>query len=104
MTDLEIRKAITLIGLKEKYKETKSIVFDNAQRCYWVETAGFSSWPLENPLEDKALCWDLMLKHEIKLSRNGKNEYVGMWSHCRGEDHCDPQMAICLAIIEKYKE
>jgi len=61
------------------------------------------TWHKFNPLTDKALCWDLMLKHDIKLSRNGKNEYVGMWSHCRGEDHSDPQMAICLAIIEKYK-
>ena len=56
-----------------------------------------------DPTADKTLCWDLMVKHEIKLSRNRDNEYVGMWSHCRGEDDKDPQVATCLAIIAKHE-
>lgn len=56
-----------------------------------------------DPLSDDGLCFRLMLKHDIKLSRNRDKEYVAMYSHCRGADDESPNKAICLAIIEKHE-
>ena len=70
---------------------------------FGVDSTGFTSWPLLNPLIDDGMCFRLMLKHDIKLSRNRDKEYVAMYSHCRGEDDESPNKAVCLAIIEKHK-
>jgi hypothetical protein len=52
-----------------------------------------------NPLTNDALCYRLMLKYDIKLSKNLDELYVAMYSHCRGEESMDPNKAVCLAII-----
>ena len=52
-----------------------------------------------NPITNDALCYRLMLKHGIKVSKNNAGLYVAMHSHCRGEEDENPNKAICLAII-----
>lgn len=99
LTDLEICKNIAEI---EGYKTS---VTDNKQGI-WASFYKNDCYGWFNPLIDDALCFQLMLKHDIRLlnnSEDGKNKYVAMWSHCRGEDDESPHKAICLAIIEKQK-
>jgi len=59
-----------------------------------------------NPLTDKALCFDLMVKHEIGI------DYVTLARRCQAFYGTDisqnfidknPQRAICLAIIAKHE-
>ncbi|MBE8233123.1 MAG: hypothetical protein HAW67_05250 [Endozoicomonadaceae bacterium] len=56
-----------------------------------------------NPIINDALCYRLMLKYDIKLSKNRDGQYVAMYSHCRGEENINPNKAICLAIISANK-
>lgn len=106
LTDLEIRKAISMIVLVKQFPLAKSIEFDKIQNCYWVESAGFTSWPLLNPLEDDALCFQLMTRYEISLNYDFKgctNRYV-----CFHDKHIATELsraetaskAVCLAVIK----
>tara|TARA_R110000796_G_scaffold153558_1_gene270112 strand:+ start:346 stop:678 length:333 start_codon:yes stop_codon:yes gene_type:complete len=70
LTDLEIRKEISIILLNEQFPKAKSIEFDDRQNCFWVESIGFTSWPLLNPLLDDALLNQLIFKYEISTSFN----------------------------------
>ena len=79
LTDLEIRKKISLIELNEQFPKAKNIEFDDRQNCFWVEGIGFTGWPLLEPLTDDALCFRLMIKYSDSVSIN---------------------KAICLAIIK----
>ena len=57
-----------------------------------------------NPLQDKALCFDLMVKHRVDVEwwKGECSAYIGFKD---GEIHDkNPQRAICLAIIEANKE
>ena len=56
-----------------------------------------------DPIHNDALCFNLMLKYEIKISKNRDDLYVAMYSHSRGEEHVNPNIAICLSIISKIK-
>lgn len=50
---------------------------------------------------DDRMAYRLMLKHEIKLSRNRSSDYVGMYSLGCGEEDSNPNRAICKAIVAK---
>ena len=54
-----------------------------------------------NPILNDALCYRLMLKYNIKVSTNREGICVAMFSHCQGEEHENPNKAVCLAIIAK---
>tara|TARA_R110002051_G_scaffold301683_1_gene369645 strand:+ start:740 stop:991 length:252 start_codon:yes stop_codon:yes gene_type:complete len=56
-----------------------------------------------NPLTDKALCFDLMVKHKVDTEWWG--DELGAYIPVNdGEIHDkNPQKAICLAIIEAHK-
>ena len=112
MTDLEIRKLITEIEINETVKNIKSCEFDDIQNCYWVEAVGFLSYPLLNPLTDKALCFDIAEKAELDIEYN-IDGVTGL--HCVG--NCSGyevyfgfdtgiclQKAICLSYIKKHEE
>ena len=60
--------------------------------------------PIAKTETGKALCFDLMVKHDIKLSRNRSGEFVAMNNQYLIKVTQDPQVAICLAIIETPKE
>ena len=57
-----------------------------------------------NPLSDKTLCFDLMIKHNISVDPRSDGR-IQAFMHCHSS-RCvtkeDPQMAICLAIIKKH--
>ena len=65
-----------------------------------------------NPLQDKALCFDLMVKYDV-VFLDGEAS-AGCISGCSPEgggyycngiaESSDPQRAICLAIIDAHKE
>jgi hypothetical protein len=107
LTDLEIRKLISIFELNQQFPKAKSIEFDASQNCFWVDSIGFTSWPLLDPLTDDALCFKLMVKHSIRV----EPENCSAWTdnddgypqyeviHCKGTIN----KAICLAII-KSKE
>lgn len=97
LTDLEICKKIAEIeGIsKDRIKYFQK----NADGIFRIKVDGVEY----NPLTDKALCFDLMVKHKIDMV------YVGNWSAwCAVYDggqlyNENPQRAICLAIIAKHK-
>ena len=100
MTDLEICKRIAEIeGLSVEEFENYERVVNGAGIC-----TGFRSF---NPLEDKALCFDLMVNHKIEIdfTEGGKTR---AWQHYHidGQDTLSKSTprAICLAIIEANKE
>lgn len=70
-----------------------------------VSAGKFVEW---NPLTDKALCFDLMVKHGISFQHKEVNgtRHVAMCSFddSFGEDEGNPQKAICLAIITKHNK
>ena len=70
LTDLEIRKEISIILLNEQFPKAKCIEFVDKQNCFWVGSIGFTSWPLLNPLLDDALLDQLIFKYEISISFN----------------------------------
>ena len=70
MNQIELRKAITLLELQDRFKGIEDIQYDSNQNCYWVHNIGYESWPLLNPIEDKALLFDLMIKYEIDIDYN----------------------------------
>lgn len=102
MTDLEICKRIAEIeGHKTKELPTgiKSIVVINPH--LQSEDDCFTWY---NPLTDKALCFDLMVKHKVEVEWWG-NECGAYLDGLDGEIRDkNPQRAICLAIIEAHKE
>lgn len=113
LTDLEIRMTISLIELNKQFPKAKSIEFDKTQNCFWVDSVGFTSWPLLNPLTDDALCFQLMNKYGISLinHENTNDACYAIWAHSNETPHpCSTGMltnqnkAICLAIIEAHKE
>ena len=108
LTDLEIRKKITEIELNEGIAKNKPIEFDERQNRYWIESAGFSSYPLIDPLTDDALCFQLMAKYKVWCTPLGD---TGKWSARMwyGDNYLANaksefiNKAICLAIIEAHK-
>jgi hypothetical protein len=106
LTDLEIRKRVTEIELNATFINAKSIEYDELQRCYWVETAGFSSYPLLNPLTDDALCFQLMVKYECGVINVAKGVFVTQckMAHSEANHNTTVNKAICLAIIEANKK
>ncbi len=100
MTDLEICKRIAEIHIGELFTMSDSV--------YWTSDKNDEF----NPLTDKALCFDLMVKHEIEVMFDDDNGgcmtsffFRKSDTHispiCTGDKN--PQRAICLAIIEKYE-
>lgn len=65
MNQIEIRKAITLLELQDKFKGIDDIEYDERQMCFWVHHIGYESWPVLNPLKDKSLLFDLMVKYKV---------------------------------------
>ena len=110
LTDLEIRKQITLMLINDKFPKAASIEYDDRQLCFWVETSGFSSWPLENPLTDDALCFQLMIKHQIDFYHAvyadetiRRYEAVNAITGKGFGFSSSANKVICLAIIELHK-
>jgi len=101
MTDLEICKRIAeiegvkLYGNSLTIKGTLSHVHDANELGYNLQY---------NPLTDKALCFDLMVKHQVSIEPQF-NYLTYVHINCQ---HAvldeNPQEAICLAIIEAHKE
>ena len=89
LTDIEICKKIAEI-------EGVGYLVSNNNRLY-------------NPLTDKALCFDLMIKHNVEVSPTYLGSYIAS-CYCKKEQRMvsrvnqeNPQRAICLAIIAKHK-
>jgi len=97
MTDLEICKRIAQI--ENKYDELlgKQASY-NSRLVHVQEEANITRW--FNPLTDKKLCFELMVKHKIEVEWLG-DECGAYRDDLKGEIHDEsPQRAICLAIIE----
>ena len=109
LTDLEIRKMITVIEIKRLFPKAKSIEFDHKQNCYWINVVGFESYPLLDPLTDDALCFRLMVKYDMapfKCEFGGYDCVYDMDLVLSGSgitNDENPNRAICLAIIEGNK-
>ena len=109
LTDLEIRKQITLILINDKFPKASSIEYDDRQFCFWVETSGFSSWPLENPLTDDALCFrfcyeDGISVHYVDCPAGSGMAYFAN-KNSKSTNYCDtPNRAVCLAKLNIFSE
>ena len=111
LTDLEICKKIAEIeGSKDTlYSYSNHKVSKKLIAIFYDRTVfGY------NPLTDKTLCFDLMVKHgvDFNLKTDGSGVFHNAsWYIFNGVDDfdefslCDknPQRAICLAIIKKHE-
>ena len=109
MTDLDICKRIAEI---EGFEE---IPYEHLQMSDKSKFVDLGDWNyLRNPLTDKALCFDLMVKHRISFEEvysieNGESEgFIATWltkdfGFYKESHDKNPQRAICLAIIAKHE-
>lgn len=67
MKQLDTVKAFTLLELQDKFKNAKSIEFDNNQNCFWVEDVGFTSWPILDPITSPSLSIDAIMKYFVDI-------------------------------------
>lgn len=110
LTDLEVCKRIAEIEGETVLSEEEWFYPDSG--CLISDCDGCSEE--YNPLTDKALCFDLLVRHSLNLHR----EWSGLWSACNvcsyshDEEPIDfgvyesdenPQRAICLAVIAKHE-
>ena len=102
LTDLEICKRITEIELRRVFPKAKSIEFEKSQACFWVESAGFSSWRLLDPLTDDALCFKLMVKYKVwRWSNPAEGKFNACIKNVNGWVSAKTlNRAICTAIIQ----
>ena len=102
LTDLEICKRIAKIdgaNVKSRYAGTQKeyLYLDHVDEEY-------------NPLTDKAICWDLMIKHDIEFTKGGgfqNYRYGARFDHFVGSKQYwdkDLPRAICMAIIEAHND
>lgn len=105
LTDLEICKRIAEIEGETVLSEEEWFYPDSG--CLVTDCDGCSEE--YNPLTDKALCWDLMNKHDITV-KPAKSRDMGQWCarwdydlhYDGGLSYADtPEKALCLAVIEK---
>ena len=107
LTDLEICKRIAAIEAE----------FDRAcdwsvNMCAQLEFGDGENWKVYKPLTDKALCFDLMVKHELSIKLAAckhKGAYCVKWEWTMDIDggityDNNPQRAICLTIISKHSQ
>ncbi len=66
-SDFEINKAVALTYLQHKYPLAKSIEYDNSQRCFWVESTGFSSYLIPDYCNNPNDAWPIILENNISL-------------------------------------
>lgn len=98
-----------LVALIEGHEVVSDSISHNLIPCHLNVTKTFPHQVIPDgksltgfcAVENDRLAYRLMLKHDIKLSRNSDGNYVGMFSHCSGEEDIDPNKAICKAIISK---
>ena len=100
MTDLEICKRIAEIEHGSAYIDCD----DTGEFINLNNPMSDRGGEMYNPLTDKALCFDLMVKYKLSLiAPEGEQED---WD-CVIRDvltvHKSPNRAICLAIIEAHK-
>lgn len=109
LTDLEICKRIAEIEDVEFQIQNGKVLPLNPS-----EVIKDKLTDVYNPLTDKALCFDLMVKHNIELTPEFDGSYTAIFVESYTHDefidyHCcnnfgndkNPQRAICLAIIAK---
>ena len=108
MTDLEICKRIAEIeGVQHQLE------MEDKPSCYVYSEHLNKEY---NPLTDKALCFDLMVKYNIELTPLKRGDFLAtpinpydvygepdMYLN-NGYGDNSPQKAICLAIIESHKD
>ncbi len=99
MGDLEICKRIAEIeGVQHQ------VEMEDTPNCYIYSEELNKEF---NPLTDKALCFDLMVKHDVRVEPSDCNAWIDN-EDCHPEHiviHHDGtlQEAICLVIIESHK-
>ena len=103
LTDLEIvRRLANLAGYNlNEYCEKTGFT-----SCSFIDKNKLQMGHISyNPLTNKSLCFDLMIKHGIDFQHKEVNSrcFVAMDSNSETLGECDenPQRAICLAIIKK---
>ena len=114
MTDLEICKRIAEIEFGEHsdkwFYSQESNESPHSIVSAWQGDGIFGCYREYNPLTDKALCFDLMVKYEVSLTYG---EYAVtaeiLIKKEDGEHSFDaqaycPKLAICLAIIDSQGE
>ncbi len=73
-SDFEINKAVALTYLRHKYPLAKSIEYDNSQRCFWVESAGFSSYLIPDYCNNPNDAWPIILENRIGIEPKPIND------------------------------
>jgi hypothetical protein len=113
LTDLELNKKIAEI---DGYKGDDFYLFENKYPMVKTNKKGHLYWTaIEfNPITDKALCFDLMVKHEIShyaTLGNAFKQHRAFYEYITEDDgierftvmHKDLQRAILLAIVAKFE-
>jgi len=103
MTDLDICQKIAEIV----FQESEMNGWDYSECGTFIVTGEDNEF---NPLTDKALCFDLMVKHEVQVVLFSEEVDTGVLEYIASDinDNVviydkDPQRAIFLAIIAKHE-
>lgn len=103
LTDLEICKRIAEI---EGYKLNEFCEQTGFTSCSFIDKSKLQMDHISfNPLIDKALCWDLMIKYDLDFYN--ANKVYEAWFYKNGmyfSEDINPCRAVCLAIIEKHND
>lgn len=86
-TDLELNEKLTELVLAKRYPRAKSIEFDGRQHCFWVDNAGFSSFPVVDYCADWHATMPLAMTHNIYVRPSTYGGYTAeqMVVHSRAE-------------------
>ncbi len=107
LTDLQICKRIAEIEGFEYYKLTDQgyMAFNEGINHSVTDRVFF------NPITDDALCFQLMVKYNVKMARlweenDGTKHYEAYINEYSSDEQCEklPNKAICLSIIEAHKD
>ena len=115
MNKQEMIKAFTELELRSHKPSLKSIEFDDIQMVYWVETYGFSSYPLMDAISNLGLNCAARDKYMTEISYHtqfdcgpdGSGSYDIPYATASIEKHHSntplndiSSEAICLVVIE----
>ena len=68
LSEREIDILVSILVARSKNPKAKSVEYDETQNCIWVESAGFSSWPIESYCDNWANTGPIIVDNSIQFN------------------------------------
>ena len=79
LSDTELNRAMTKIAILSHYSSCK-VELDESQNCFWVETSGFSAWPIGDYLSDWNLTMPLAVMNKLLIQPMNSSMWPSYWA------------------------